>query len=269
LDIGVNLVSFSQIFFTAANALLSRIDIILFNLFLPSPCGPGDDTRDFLGGPGARPSVSNTCMIVTGIYFFVIVADLILSSVSGSTQCGGTGGLEEYDPDAGEYRIKCDDGTWEDKTSTTEITSAVYSVIAVLFWLYMLVVVCRTRKHMREKYNIPQGSCGALDDCCCSCWCGCCAVSCVCSAELFSFRKLPSPQIFFSIRFNKWRATQTITINLMLDAAAVIAAISVDNKPLSRKLCNQFGCVLHYMLAWNSEIKENTINTICRFLFHC
>jgi Cys-rich protein (TIGR01571 family) len=43
------------------------------------------------------------------------------------------------------------------------------------FAVYMLVVLIRTRAHVRHRYGIREHYCtGGLEDCCCSCWCPCC-----------------------------------------------------------------------------------------------
>ena len=36
--------------------------------------------------------------------------------------------------------------------------------------------VCISRRHMRQRDGIPEGACGASDDCCVSYWCSCCAL---------------------------------------------------------------------------------------------
>ena len=132
-------------------------------------------SRDFLGGPGPRPSASNTCMIVTMIFIVMTVADIAVQSIGSATQCFG--GAVRFNPDTDTVMIECPDGTWEERTTTYDTTSTISGVLSLAFWLYMLIAVCRTRAAMRAKYNIPPGGCGGCDDCCCSCWCGCCTVS--------------------------------------------------------------------------------------------
>ena len=36
--------------------------------------------------------------------------------------------------------------------------------------------ICTARRIVRERDKIPQGLCGACDDCCTSYWCGCCSL---------------------------------------------------------------------------------------------
>lgn len=47
----------------------------------------------------------------------------------------------------------------------------------IVFFLYMLVMVIRTRSLIRKKYAIPEDHCTGCEDCCCSWFCSCCAVS--------------------------------------------------------------------------------------------
>jgi Cys-rich protein (TIGR01571 family) len=43
------------------------------------------------------------------------------------------------------------------------------------FGIYMLIVLIRTRSHVRRMSGIPEHYCtGGLEDCCCSFWCPCC-----------------------------------------------------------------------------------------------
>ena len=132
-------------------------------------------SRDFLGGPGSRPSASNTCMVVTTLFVLVTVAAWILQAIGGSTQCPG--GQQRFNSDSNTVMVHCPDDTWEEQTTTFQVTSSINAFLSFGFWLYMLIAVCRTRAAMRQKYNIPPGCCGDLDDCCCTCWCGCCTVS--------------------------------------------------------------------------------------------
>lgn len=41
------------------------------------------------------------------------------------------------------------------------------------------LLVCKTRKHIRNKYDIPETErcCCCSEDCCCAFWCRCCTVS--------------------------------------------------------------------------------------------
>ncbi|KAL7537106.1 hypothetical protein ACHAXR_009171, partial [Thalassiosira sp. AJA248-18] len=50
-------------------------------------------------------------------------------------------------------------------------------LLALSFGLFSIVLVCKTRKHIREKYRIPEKQCHGCEDCCCAYWCGCCTVA--------------------------------------------------------------------------------------------
>jgi Cys-rich protein (TIGR01571 family) len=52
-------------------------------------------------------------------------------------------------------------------------------VVTLAFVVYQVVVLTRTRAHVRRLYGIPERYCGCaggLEDCCCSCWLPCCTV---------------------------------------------------------------------------------------------
>lgn len=187
--------------------------------------------RDWLGGPGPRPSASNTCMIVTGIYVFVMVAQLILQGVGGSTQCFG--GRERYNQDTETFMIECPDGSWEEQTTTYTTTNLINGIISLIFWLFMLIVVCRTREAMRKKYNIAPGGCGGCEDCCCSCWCGCCTVSSAYLGRhddgLYILLTHRSSSTAYN-RSSKWRVIPMTTTNTMSRAALTIVATNEDNR---------------------------------------
>lgn len=38
------------------------------------------------------------------------------------------------------------------------------------------IILCTTRRTMRQQDSIPEGPCGAVDDCCVSFWCGWCSL---------------------------------------------------------------------------------------------
>jgi Cys-rich protein (TIGR01571 family) len=48
-----------------------------------------------------------------------------------------------------------------------------------IFWLCVIVFTIflgtRLRNYMRQKYHIPTGQCGVMEDCMCSTFCGCCS----------------------------------------------------------------------------------------------
>jgi len=46
--------------------------------------------------------------------------------------------------------------------------------IAVL--VYVVLLICRTRRHIRVTYGIPEQRCHGMEDCCCACCCGSCTI---------------------------------------------------------------------------------------------
>ncbi|CAB9506808.1 expressed unknown protein [Seminavis robusta] len=130
-------------------------------------------SRDFMGGPGARPSASKTCQIVTGIFIVVAIVQGALRAVQGATNCPY--GNQRYN-DAGELYIQCPDGTTETPTSTFQIVGLVHAIVGFLFAVYFFFAICRTRAAIRRKYEIKPECCGEAEDCCCTFWCSCCTV---------------------------------------------------------------------------------------------
>lgn len=58
-------------------------------------------------------------------------------------------------------------------------TTPFYSLVGAAFTFYTVLTMMRTRRAVREHYDIPDQTqcCGVTDDCCCSFWCGVCTVS--------------------------------------------------------------------------------------------
>jgi len=50
-------------------------------------------------------------------------------------------------------------------------------IFGLSFSLFLVILVCKTRTHIRSKYNIPEQSCNGCEDCCCAYWCGCCTIA--------------------------------------------------------------------------------------------
>ena len=53
----------------------------------------------------------------------------------------------------------------------------VVSTLTLIFSIYFLIVLVRTRRSVRTFYSIKEGCCGCLEDCCCAVFCGCCTVA--------------------------------------------------------------------------------------------
>lgn len=54
--------------------------------------------------------------------------------------------------------------------------SWIRAVLTLAFYLYVLILIIRTRSYIRAQYRIPEGCCGCCEDCCCAFWCHCCTV---------------------------------------------------------------------------------------------
>mmetsp|Transcript_1883 Transcript_1883/g.2736 ORF Transcript_1883/g.2736 Transcript_1883/m.2736 type:complete len:228 (+) Transcript_1883:2-685(+) len=55
--------------------------------------------------------------------------------------------------------------------------NALYSLISFSYGVFMLVILTRARKIVRQQNEIPESSCIGCEDFCCAFWCGCCTVS--------------------------------------------------------------------------------------------
>ena len=108
-------------------------------------------SRDWFGGPGDRPIKSKTCSIVVTIWIIVVVIDIVLGSIQRSTYCFG--GRTMINFDTGVQYIECPDGSIEYPTQTFMVLGQVSYWIGFVFFLYMLIAVCRTRANMRRKYQ--------------------------------------------------------------------------------------------------------------------
>jgi len=127
----------------------------------------------WMGGKGQRPSASNTCKIVTGIFFGVAVLQSILRLILQSQ--GSCSGELEIDEN-GKKIIKCFDGSTETPNSAYVGIASFSSILGSLFAVYLFFAICQTRAAMRRKYNIATGDCGGMEDCCCTYFCSCCVV---------------------------------------------------------------------------------------------
>ena len=53
----------------------------------------------------------------------------------------------------------------------------VRSLVGLAVSLFTLILMCKTRRHIRNKYSIPQETCNGCEDCCCVYFCTCCTLS--------------------------------------------------------------------------------------------
>lgn len=54
---------------------------------------------------------------------------------------------------------------------------AISRIADIVFCAFVIFLVAKTRKHIREKYSIPEKQCKGCEDYCCSLWCTCCTVA--------------------------------------------------------------------------------------------
>jgi Cys-rich protein (TIGR01571 family) len=54
------------------------------------------------------------------------------------------------------------------------VTLGIEYAVEFAFFLYMLIVLIRTRAYVRQRYNIPEQNCAGCEDCCCAFWAPCC-----------------------------------------------------------------------------------------------
>lgn len=64
-----------------------------------------------------------------------------------------------------------------DPTDPEQTPSPIGSLLNFGFMLFMLLIVTKVRKLVRQQQGIPESNCVGCEDCCCAFWCGCCTVS--------------------------------------------------------------------------------------------
>jgi Cys-rich protein (TIGR01571 family) len=47
----------------------------------------------------------------------------------------------------------------------------------LLFTVWAVYALCRTRQNVRARFQIPEENCKGCEDCCCAFWCGCCVAA--------------------------------------------------------------------------------------------
>ena len=50
-------------------------------------------------------------------------------------------------------------------------------ILALSLGIFSIVLIAKTRKRIRDMYNIPETQCSGCEDCCCAYWCGCCTIA--------------------------------------------------------------------------------------------
>mmetsp|Transcript_12757 Transcript_12757/g.18758 ORF Transcript_12757/g.18758 Transcript_12757/m.18758 type:complete len:264 (-) Transcript_12757:204-995(-) len=111
----------------------------------------------WLGEPGSVNQVARTFKIVSLLFITVLLLDQILALIIISIYPEMI-----QDPDNAVAPIGA------------IIMQFFRETLQVLFAVYLLVTTCRTRKVVREQFNIPEKKCKGCEDCCCAFWCQCC-----------------------------------------------------------------------------------------------
>lgn len=104
---------------------------------------------NWLGEPGPLVSTKNT---------FLVVCVLVLSYIVFSTM------LEIYSMPY-------------DLSTVPTFVPVLRSVGSVLFSVWALYSLCKTRMNTRARYSIPEERCVGCEDCCCAFFCTCCTVA--------------------------------------------------------------------------------------------
>jgi len=50
-------------------------------------------------------------------------------------------------------------------------------ILALSLEIFSIILIAKTRRRIRDMYNIPETQCSGCEDCCCAYWCGCCTIA--------------------------------------------------------------------------------------------
>jgi len=67
----------------------------------------------------------------------------------------------EYSEETGDYVLPDNIPSW------VQIVDIIHQTLTYIYGLIILIVVIRTRKYIRTKYQIPESNCQGCEDCCC------------------------------------------------------------------------------------------------------
>lgn len=81
--------------------------------------------------------------------------------------------LTNFDPTNPEF----DPADTGDPTAIGSTSNPIGSMFNFVITIFMLVIVTKVRKLVRQQQSIPESNCVGCEDCCCAFWCGCCTVS--------------------------------------------------------------------------------------------
>ena len=121
----------------------------------------------------ARPLVPNydspwtTFQKLTLAAFYYAIAIELYGTLS------NTYGADENDDD--EVEVHDTDTDTSKRNAWVVGVSLLSFLTTVTFSTYIILTLCKTRRWIRRRYNIPE-NCGSCSDCCCACCCPCCVV---------------------------------------------------------------------------------------------
>lgn len=77
-----------------------------------------------------------------------------------------------------DYKADCDDERDEEDSypAWADAMETVRVLIFLAFFVFVTVLITKTRRFLRRKKNIPAENCGKIEDCCLAFWCPCCTI---------------------------------------------------------------------------------------------
>jgi hypothetical protein len=134
-----------------------------------------------------RAAQTSAFKVVAGVYLIYYVTNRWLGSIvqnTNSSQVVPTPAFN-YSVGASQYPSSHNHTYWFDDaiidySEVENVThlmwgaSCAQDILYFLFSTYMLVVLIRARRHVRQRYSIPERHCAGCEDCCCAFWLPCC-----------------------------------------------------------------------------------------------
>jgi Cys-rich protein (TIGR01571 family) len=114
----------------------------------------------------------NACMLISLFAWFIFITTTILSQTSNVLTNTAVTQTEIVCTEWWNCTIE---HQW-DQITTASIIGGVSGTIAFVGTIFGTYVICTSRRIVRDRDKIPEGTCGGCDDCCVSYWCGCCAL---------------------------------------------------------------------------------------------
>eukprot|EP00542_Grammatophora_oceanica_P019193 CAMPEP_0194028644 /NCGR_PEP_ID=MMETSP0009_2-20130614/2562_1 /TAXON_ID=210454 /ORGANISM="Grammatophora oceanica, Strain CCMP 410" /LENGTH=299 /DNA_ID=CAMNT_0038668089 /DNA_START=129 /DNA_END=1028 /DNA_ORIENTATION=- len=134
--------------------------------------------RNICGGPGKPSSRNDTCKIIFILFILLFFIQMAMGIVMSVESCPG--GKLAIEGDTGDLMVACPDGTYEEVNDAYLYSRSFLGAYSFIFGIYIFIMTCRTRRAIRDKYDIPAKCCGACNGCCedflCTMCCSCCTV---------------------------------------------------------------------------------------------